>query len=209
MAQRSWQTSWAGLTTAIGAFLGLLLPKIWPTVPAEEVVQMTGYAMTIIGIIWFGVAARDDNVSSEGTRARKALKMLLLAMVFGGLVLPAVTIAPGCATMSRALGNPDATAREQYRDAVNAYDLVVGLATVAIENDVVDLETAEAMGRAEQVAYDELVVMRRSLENDSLETFGDSLARFRRVLAAIRVMAADNTLPAPGGGGAGATDAEE
>lgn len=198
---KSWQTSWAGLTTAVGAFLGLLLPKIWPTLPADEVIQMVGYAMTIIGIVWFGLAARDDNVNSEGRTAPKALKVLLMALVFGGLIGPAIVATPGCATLSRVLGNPDATAREQYRDAVNAYDLAVGVATIAIEQDLVDLDTAEAMGRAEQAAYDELVVMRRSIDNENLQTFGESLERFRRVLAAIKVMASTETLPVPAAAG--------
>lgn len=193
----SWQTSWAGLTTALGTFLALLLPKIWPSLPAEEVVQIVGAGMAVIGIIWFGLAARDDNVSSEGRAAPKALKvlvcLLLPALLLGG---PVATMG-GCAQFSRVLGNPDATAREQYRDAVNTYDVAVSVATIAVDTDLVDLDTAEAMGRAEQAAYDELVLMRRALESDDLKTFNDALGRFRRLLNALRVLGADTSLATP------------
>lgn len=192
----SWQTSWAGLTTAMGTFLSLLLPKIWD-IPAEEVVQLVGAGMAVVGIIWFGVAARDDKVTSEGNIAPKALKvlvcLLLPALLLGG---PVATMG-GCAQFSRVLGNPDATAREQYRDAVNTYDVAVSVATLAINNDVVDLDTAEAMGRAEQAAHDELVLMRRAIDSDEIATFDDALERFRRVLNTLRVLGTDTSLPTP------------
>lgn len=91
----------------------------------------------------------------------------------------------GCATQ---------TNTQKYRNAVNAYDGAVTIATTAINNDWVNLETAEAMGQLEGVAYNQLVSMRAQLATDPDAPVGDDLDRVLEVIRALKALAG----PAPG-----------
>jgi len=66
---KSWQTSIAGLIQALG-----VLALTYAVMNEAQVAAWSGVAMAVVGMIWGGFAARDDNVSSEGTIAPKARK---------------------------------------------------------------------------------------------------------------------------------------
>lgn len=82
---------------------------------------------------------------------------------------------------------------QKYRSAVQAYDGAVSVATVAINNDWVDLETAETMGSLEGVAYNRLVAMRDQLRADPDAELGSELDQVLEVIRALKALAG----PAP------------
>jgi len=69
MGKKSWQTSIAGLIQALG-----VLSITYAVMNEAQVAAWSGVAMAVVGIVWGGLASRDDNVTSEGRTAPKAAK---------------------------------------------------------------------------------------------------------------------------------------
>lgn len=112
---RSWQTTTAGLVQAVGVLLLFILPLFDIAITQTKADQVAGAIVLIIGTIWHGVAARDDGVSSEGRRAPKAIKLMLL------MLTPMLFF--GC-TAQRIGGNVDAKAAG-YASAGSARNTMV------------------------------------------------------------------------------------
>ena len=66
MNKKSWQTSIAGLIQALG-----VLSITYGVASDAQVAAWSGVAMAVVGIVWGGLASRDDNVTSEGRTAPK------------------------------------------------------------------------------------------------------------------------------------------
>ena len=66
MVKKSWQTSIAGLVQALG-----VLATVYGVANDAQVAAWSGVAMAVVGIVWGGLASRDDNVTSEGRKAPK------------------------------------------------------------------------------------------------------------------------------------------
>lgn len=64
----SWRTTTSGLLLGIGMILSVALPK-FGVFTGTEIDDLIGGALMIVGAVWFGVSARDDKVTSEGTDA--------------------------------------------------------------------------------------------------------------------------------------------
>lgn len=205
---------WASKTqlAAILAFLQVALSSMFVNFPemiewladprTAEMFAQIGSLVALL-LVFYGRNVATAKIDTTRVLPGVSLKILVLPLLCAAMLGGVVATQPGCAAISNALGNPDATAREKYRDAVNGYDAAVSLAALAVETDVVDLETAEAMGRVEQAAYDELVLMRRSIEVGDLADFDDTLARFRRGLNSLRTLSASPpTLSVPASAGA-------
>ena len=80
---------------------------------------------------------------------------------------------------------------QRYAQGVEAYSAAGEAATIAINNDWVSLETAEAIGEIDEAAHSELVTLREALDNENAEAFDWGFDRFRRILRAYQEAVAE------------------
>lgn len=71
---RSWKTTAGGAAAALGVLLAFVLPQLGVEITDGKADEIAGAVVLLVGLLMQGVSARDDNVTSEGRKAPKAIK---------------------------------------------------------------------------------------------------------------------------------------
>lgn len=96
MNRKSWKTTAAGLASAIGVLLSVILPALNVQIVESKIDELAGAITFLVGLIWMGMAARDDDVTSEGRTATKNARHMRSNLWLLMLMAPAIILLPAC-----------------------------------------------------------------------------------------------------------------